>query len=336
MATPLNLDDIAKLAGVSKTTVSSVLNGKADKYRISKATQAKVMAVVEQHNYQPNHSAAALRRGKSQSVGFIVPDFENRSYLRIASRLEKLARANGYQLIIASSDDKPKSELQAAQMLLARGVDALLVSSCLDDFRPYREFLAAGTPIIALDRAMPEGFSNVISDDRQGARILTQSLTLAGLPRVCLIGAMRDLEISQLREVGFHDALTEFPSVSAESYYGDHFDAASGAAAFQQAISAHQGLPPAIVCTSYSLLEGVIETLQRDYREVFSQQPAPIQLATFGNSRLLDFLPIPVKSLPQQYEQIAESAWMLVQQAVENHYQPQKIVIRRKLIQDRR
>ncbi|MFQ3228743.1 MAG: LacI family fructose operon transcriptional repressor [Reinekea sp.] len=332
MANPLNLEDIAKLAGVSKTTVSSVLNGKADKYRISKATQAKVLAVAEQNNYQPNHSAAALRRGKSHSVGFIVPDFENRSYLRIAARLEKLARHNGFQLIIASSDDNPENEKQAAQMLISRGVDALLVSTCLNDFTPYRRFLAAGTPIISLDRAMTEEFSNVISDDRQGARALTQALALKDTTSVCLIGAMKDLEISQLRQAGFYDALKNTPEIKGRCFYGEHFDAASGAAAFAQALKAHNGLPPALICTSYSLLEGVIETLQRDFREVFSIQPTPIQLATFGNSRLLDFLPIPVVSLPQQYEQIAESSWMLVQQAIENSYQPQKIVIRRKLL----
>lgn len=327
----MNLEDIAQLAGVSKATVSSVLNGKADKYRISKATQAKVLDIVKQHDYQPNFSAASLRRGKSQSIGIIVPDFENRSYLRIAKRLEALARKNDYQLIIASSDDSPTTEANAAQMLIARGVDALLVSTSMQEYSLYEGFMARGTPVIALDRAMPDTFSNVISDDRQGAKLLTQALPLHQLASMTLIGALPNLVISQQREIGFKEAASAYRNLKTFQYYGEHFDSESGIQALKKAIEEQGQLPPAIVTTSYALLEGVIELLQGEYPEVLRQRPYQISLATFGNSRLLDFLPIPVASLPQQYEQIAEAAWMLAKQAIDKDYLAQKIVIRRVL-----
>ncbi len=325
----MNLEQIANLAGVSKATASSVLNGKAEKYRISKATQKKVLDIAKENNYRPNHSAAALRRGKSQSIGIIVPDFENRSYLRIAKRLEALARKEGYQLIIASSDDKAETEMASAQMLVARGVDALLVSTCLTDPSPYQEFLAKGTPIIALDRAMNAAFSNVISDDRQGAFSLTQALPLETIDSITLIGALPELEISKLRELGFKDAISTYPKIKSYCYYGEHFDPASGTEALQRAIAEQGELPSSIVTTSYSLLEGVIEYMQKEYPYILNKNNHMTTLATFGNSRLLDFLPIPVVSLPQQYEHIAEASWMLAKQAVQGNYQPQKIVIQR-------
>lgn len=328
----MNLADIARLAGVSKATVSSVLNGKADQYRISKKTQDKVFMVVREHNYQPNHSAASLRRGRSHSIGLIVPDFENRSYLRIAKRLEALARSQGYQLIIASSDDEPETELSSARMLVSRGIDALLVSSCLTDASPYQTMLNGGTPIIALDRAMPESFSNVLSDDFQGAYQLTTALPLEQLTSITLIGALPELSISQERERGFRDAVSRAHALQAHIYYGDHFDPASGKAMLKQALNEQSRFPPAIVTTSYALLEGVIEMLQEDYQTLM--QSGDVHLATFGDSRLLDFLPLPVVSLPQQYEKIAEAAWNLAQQAIEASYQPQKFIIRR-LLKDR-
>lgn len=71
----MTLDEIAKLAGVSKTTASYVINGKAQKYRISEKTQMKVMAVVEEYNFRPDHAASSLRAGKLALVWFDHPGF---------------------------------------------------------------------------------------------------------------------------------------------------------------------------------------------------------------------------------------------------------------------
>lgn len=327
----MTLAEIAKLAGVSKATASSVLNGKAEKYRISADTQARVLAVVEQNGYQPNHSAAALRRGSSQSIGFIVPDFENRSYLRIAKRLEALARAAGYQLIISSSDDDRETELQAARVLIARGVDALLVSSCLEGEAPlYEDFLRRGIPVIALDRPLPAPFSNVISDDRQGAFELTRSLPLARIRRAALLGALPSLQVSQAREQGFREALADYPAIAAECHYGPHFDAETGARLLRQ-LAAQGPLPDAILTTSFSLLEGVIDALRNDLHEQLPTTDDYPQLATFGNGRLLDFITLPVNSLPQQYDRIAEAAWDLARQAMQGDYPERQVVIARTL-----
>jgi len=81
----MTLADIARLAGVSRTTASYVINGQAEQRRISAATIEKVMAVVRQHRYHIDPQAAALRRGASRLLGLIVPDLENISYARLAN-----------------------------------------------------------------------------------------------------------------------------------------------------------------------------------------------------------------------------------------------------------
>lgn len=102
----MKLSDIARLAGVSVTTASYVINGKAAQQRISSATVERVRAVVEAHGFTPNPQAAGLRSRHTRTLGFILPDLENPSYARIAKLLEQGARARGYQLLIASSDDE--------------------------------------------------------------------------------------------------------------------------------------------------------------------------------------------------------------------------------------
>ena len=67
----MKLDEIARLAGVSRTTASYVINGKAKQYRVSDKTVEKVMAVVREHNYHPNAVAAGLRAGRTRSIGLV-------------------------------------------------------------------------------------------------------------------------------------------------------------------------------------------------------------------------------------------------------------------------
>ncbi len=86
------------------------------------------MAIVEQHNYRPDHAATSLRIGNSYSLGLIIPDLENTSYAKIAKLLERNARKAGYQMIISCSDDDPETEMKVADILLSRRIDALIVA----------------------------------------------------------------------------------------------------------------------------------------------------------------------------------------------------------------
>ena len=125
----MKLDEIARLAGVSRTTASYVINGKARQYRVSDKTVEKVMAVVREYNYHPNAVAAGLRAGRTRSIGLVIPDLENTSYTRIANYLERQARQRGYQLLIACSEDQPDNEMRCIEHLLQRQVDAIIVST---------------------------------------------------------------------------------------------------------------------------------------------------------------------------------------------------------------
>ena len=315
----MKLEDVARLAGVSRTTASYVINGKAELHRISAKTQERVMAVVREHNYRPDQAATALRLGSSRLLGFILPDLENQSYARLAKLLEAGARAQGFQLIITCSDDNPNTEMALADMLLARRIDALLVSSVLPTTSTfYRDLQAKGLPIVAIDRAMDdEFFASVISEDMQGAMRLTDSLLINEPQSIGLIGAVPDIAISRQRELGFRKAIGySAPSLVPKILHGDHFSREVGAALCAKWIEEGE-LPQAILTTSYVLLEGVLDELV--------QRPellAMTQLATFGDNRLLDFLPIHVNALSQQFPLIAEKALTLTLNAITSQYKP--------------
>ncbi|MGF1771649.1 catabolite repressor/activator [Vibrio wakamikoensis] len=322
----MTLDEIAKLAGVSKTTASYVINGKAQKYRISEKTQRKVMAVVEEHNYRPDHAASSLRAGQSRSFGLIIPDLENTSYARIAKLLEQNSRKAGFQILIGCSDDDPQTEKLVADALISRRIDALFVASAITDASDYYlPVQQRGTPVIAIDRSLDdEHFSCVISEDHGAAYELTQSVLDSKVDTVGLIGALPELNISRERQLGFETAIKE-KQLSSVVAYGDHFNSDEGKRVFMEWIE--QGnVPDALVTTSYTLLEGVLDVLI-DNPDLMGK----VKIGTFGDNRLLDFLPLRVNSLPQQFELICDSALELALNASAKRYNPGVELIPRKI-----
>ncbi|ROV58624.1 catabolite repressor/activator [Vibrio ponticus] len=312
----MTLDEIAKLAGVSKTTASYVINGKAQQYRISQKTQQKVMAVVEQHNYRPDVAASSLRVGSSRSFGLIIPDLENTSYARLAKLLEQNSRKAGYQILIACSDDDADIERSVVETLVSRKVDALFVASSIPDANEfYLALQQRGTPVVAIDRPLDdEHFCCVMSEDFDGAYELAQSIVSERVSTIGIIGALPELTISSVREQGIRSVAKE-QGLEVQVGYGDHFNREEGKRIFVDWVS--QGkVPEAVITTSYTLLEGVLDELLKH-----PELTTKIKLATFGDNRLLDFLPFKVNSLSQQFEIIADSALALALNAAAKRYE---------------
>lgn len=322
----MTLDEVAKLAGVSKTTASYVINGKAQKYRISQKTQQRVMAVVEEYNYSPDHAASALRAGNSRSFGLIIPDLENTSYAKLSKLLEQNSRQAGYQILIACSDDDAETEKMVVKTLISRRIDALFVASSIPEASEYyAEIQKSGTPVIAIDRPMDdEYFSCVVSEDYGAAKQLTESVIKDDVHSIGLIGALPNLNISKDRQLGFEAAIKDADRKILVGY-GRQFNREEGKLIFLDWIRLNC-LPDAIVTTSFTLLEGILDVL--------SEQPEIMgksRLATFGDNRLLDFLPMKINSLPQQFELIADSALAIALNATAKRYQPGIELVPRKL-----
>lgn len=322
----MTLAEIARLAGVSRTTASYVINGKAKERRISQETVDRVMAIVEQHHYRIDAQAAALRRGASRTIGLIIPDLENASYALLAKRLEQGARRRGYQLLIAGSEDNPDSERELARALRAQRCEVLIVASCLpmnDAF--YIDLMAKGLPVIAVDRALnPDHFVSIVSNNQSAAQALTESVLTSSLKRIAWLDAVPQLSISTERLCGFHKAL-EGHDCHAVTLSGVRYDRLEGARLMRELLE-EQGMPDALVTASYTLLDGVLDELLES-----GGLPPSLRLATFGDDRLLDFLPLPVNSLPQQHERIAELTLDRAIAAAQGDYRPGQVVVERAL-----
>lgn len=323
----MTLAELARLAGVSRTTASYVINGQGAARRIKPDTIEKVLAVAREHDFQVDTQAAALRGGASRTLGFILPDLENTSYARLAKLLEQGARARGYQLLIVGSDDDPETEKSLARALKARRCDALIVASALATDDPfYPQLQRDGLPLVAVDRAQsPDQIRCVVSDNRAAAATLTRSVLNDDTTTVAWLDAVPKLAMTRERREGFLAAATE-AGITPLVESGPHYDRASGAAMMDRILQEH-GLPEALVTASYTLLQGVLDVLLERPEGL----PAGLRLATFGDDRLLDFLPLAVNSLPQDHQAIADATLDQALAGIAGNGKTETIIINRTL-----
>lgn len=307
----LKLADIAELAGVSKSTVSFVLNGHAKKHRINEETVKKVEEVVRANNYSPSIYARALKSKQTYTIGLVIPDLANMGFATTAKCLETLCRENGYQLLIASSDDNPELEQKALQSLIDRQVDLLLVASSMTD-ETYLTQVRKSTPVILFDRVIDDKQFFSIKTDAQSATSEVITSLARGVTECVYIGGQLALSPSVERLSGYKDGLQRAGLAYNEKYVlSKDYQPESGYQMMAQAVQQLGRVPQALFTASYSLLEGVLR-----YLTEHDLLGTDIRLATFDNYAILDCLPIKIDSIEQQSEQIAQVLFEFGQQLI--------------------
>ncbi|MFZ7236183.1 catabolite repressor/activator [Avibacterium gallinarum] len=303
----MKLDELAKLAGVSRTTVSYVVNGKAKQYRVSDKTIEKVQSLIKEYDFKPNAMAAGLRAGKTNTIGLIIPDFENMSYARITHQLEQKFREKGYQLLIACSNDNPNNEMACAKHLFQRKIDALIVSTSLPADNLF--YQQSKVPVFGFDRKISgDNVINVLSDDRNDAYRLARDLfKQQSFSNVLFFGALPELPTSKERELGFRQVLKERSENSVEFLYSEQFHRDSAAHTFEQWLATNS-LPDALFVTSLTLLQGIFQVLLRQSKGI----PQQLVIATFGDHEMLELLGNKTLCAVQDHKKIADKLLDLV------------------------
>jgi LacI family fructose operon transcriptional repressor len=165
--------DIGIASQASPTTVSLVLSGSWQRYRIKQETAARILDCAEQLGYAVNLKARGLRLSRSGLAGLILPHFRNRFFAGLAEAFEAAARAQGLCPIVASTHRHPDNELKVTQTLLSHQVEFLFVAGVRNP-DPLNELCrAAGVRCVNIDLPGTKAPS-VISDNRDGARKLTE------------------------------------------------------------------------------------------------------------------------------------------------------------------
>ncbi|KAF0812153.1 Catabolite repressor/activator [Andreprevotia sp. IGB-42] len=305
----LTIDDIARLAQVSRTTASMVLNGHAERYRIAKATVERVLAVAAEHRFSPSQSARALRSKRSGTLGLVVPELTNFAHASLAQALETQSRAAGYQLLIVTSDDDPEREMAGITQLVSRQVEGLIVVPSSSDAARYQQWVRR-VPLVFADRRV-EGsdIPFVVTDAAGSVTALVNGALRAGCDEVVYFGGQSDLSPSRDRLAGYRAALTAAGSSEHDDWvFQRDYWRSSGQQLITEWHATHGRYPQALFTGSITLLEGVLAQLIASGGLL----GAP-RLMTFDDHPLLDCLPLPVDAVGQDSAAIAAGSLAGVQ-----------------------
>lgn len=177
------IQDVARHAAVSVSTVSNVLNGRADRMRAE--TLARVEAAIQALQFRPSKLAQQLKTGQTPLIGLLVPSMTNPMYGYIAREIESYAQERfGYRLLIASTYRDPDKESAFFQDLLAHGVRRVIVISSLADERHFELAVESGMAVVSYDRGATPGkrsqVAHVMPDNFEAARMATRHLIAHG------------------------------------------------------------------------------------------------------------------------------------------------------------
>ena len=204
-----NMQDIARLAGVSLGTVSHVLN---DTAKVREPMRKRVLDAVQAMGYQPSQLARGLRRDKTNMIGMIIPDITNPFFPAVVRGAEDVAFSNGYRLILCNTDNDHSKELihlNELRTYLPAGL--IVIPSNFSDLTTQAEwYRRAGTGVVCIDR-LPKNWSgdSVTANNEEGAYNATRHLIQLGHTRLTTITGPLHLTNAKERLAGFKRALKE-------------------------------------------------------------------------------------------------------------------------------
>lgn len=182
------ISDIARDLGVSVTTISFILNGKAKEKRISDGLTKRVLEHVQKVGYKPNELAKSLRTGKTKIIGLVIEDISNPFFANIARLIEAKAYSRGYRIIYCSTDNQPEKATELIQLFRDRHVDGYIITPSEGVRDTIASLLNSQLPVVLFDRYIPGlETSHVITDNVRGAYDATGHLAQQGYQRIAMV-----------------------------------------------------------------------------------------------------------------------------------------------------
>ncbi|WP_174614755.1 LacI family DNA-binding transcriptional regulator [Virgibacillus ihumii] len=199
-----NIADVAEVAGVSRTTVSRVMNNRG---YISEKTRKKVHDAMKKLNYFPNDVARSLYSKKTYLIGLIFPTTSNPFYGELIFHLENLAASLGYKVLLCNSQGREDKEKAYLEMLQRNQVDGIIAGAHNEGIEEYD---SPYLPVVGIDRYLSEKIPVVSSDNYSGGKLATQLLIEKGCTNILHINGPISLKTpANLRREAYEDVMNK-------------------------------------------------------------------------------------------------------------------------------
>lgn len=319
--------DIALEAGVSKSTVSRVLNNSAV---VDAETRRRVLSVMERNRYSPSSVAQNLSRRETGVIGIVIPEIENPYFGKILRHIARLVDAAGFTLTCFVTDNLGSKDLAALRTLRNDRVRGIIYAPANAFTEPavgreVEQFVREGDiPLVIIDRrfTVPDR-DGVFFDDERASALAVRILAAAGHKDIALINGHEGLGVASARQRGYVEALAEAGlPFREELVYGCEFTVSSAYEQAQRMLSAPR-LPSAVLTCSNYITMGFFKALTERGLGV----PRDIELIGFDEIDAFDYLGVRYNHIYRNTEQMAGKAIDLLIGRIENREKSSETLI---------
>jgi DNA-binding LacI/PurR family transcriptional regulator len=326
----LTISDIARLAGVSRATVSGVLNNSP---AVSEKTKQRVLEIIKKNNYKPNEIARALALKQTGLIGLLVNDISNPLYSKVALGVEDVCVEEGYSMIMSNSRRDYEREIANVNLLKRRRVDGLIILPLQNDTDLGHIFqLKQETFPFVLLAEVPGIDADVIRvDDENGAYEATEHLIRQNRKTIIHISGPQEQLATQRRIRGYQRALVAHDLVPKDDLIFPGGDRLSHGYHCGRKVLSSPVKPDAAVCFNDSVAVGFIRALI----EAGIRVPEDLSVIGFDDSGASAYLETSLTTMAQPAQQIGQKAAELLMRSISHKDNPpdtQKILLNPELV----
>lgn len=268
-----SIREVAKIAGVSPSTVSRVINGTAN---VCDEKKQRVLRAISETGFKPNELARALYKKSSKIIGVIIPNIENPFFNELAKAIEEEAYRNGFRILLCNSNDNTEKELLNIQMLNQMKADGIIIVTNSDT--TGREIVKCELPVVVVDRkfSVDGEIAYIESNHYEGGKMAMQHLLDCGCKNiVCLKGPVEYSSGCQ-RYLGYQDICAKYGIK--EQYVDCIYDYEAGLKATRELLKKYPRVDGIIACNDMVAISAY-KILQKEGYEV----PNDVQIIGFDD-----------------------------------------------------
>jgi LacI family transcriptional regulator len=314
--------EVAGRAGVSKATVSHVINGTRF---VEPQTEARVRQAIHELGYRPNLLARSLRRQETRMFGLLAPNIANPFWADLAHAVERAGYAEGYSVILGNSNWSAAQECDLVQKMLAQQIDGIILASINLELAILDEIVATSVPVVLMNNLLlaQRQVSAVLVDNYRGGVLAGAYLVSLGHQRIGCVAAPPDSGLAVERVAGLRSALADAGIDLPDSaiFTGD-FEHGSGEAAVQTLLEHHPDLTAIFAANDHMAL-GVIKGLRRVGRRI----PDDISVIGFDNISFCTIVSPELTTIAQPIIEVGQRVIQLLIMHIHEPTAPPEVVV---------
>lgn len=305
----ITINDIAKMAGVSKGTVSRVINDKNE--GVGEEVRHRVKSIIEEVGYKPNQLARSIVTSKSKTIGLIIPDITNPFFPKLVRGIEDYAFSKGYTVFLCNSDENIKKEEYYLCNFIEKRVDGIILTPSRKSSIKLNQLLRDyDRPVAVVDRQV-KGLNCdifVSSDNIKGAYLGVSYLINQGYRNIAFFGGDEDLSNTTQRYEGYLKALHENNiKINPEIVLYGRYTLNSGENLMEQLLD-KQPQFDAVFATCDLLAIGAIRILKKHLIKV----PEDIAVMGYDNIYISELIEPPLTTVEQKIYEIASKVTQML------------------------